>query len=56
MAFLSNYTNSAREALPTHKLYPMGQRMKLGAWNPYFNDIQKMADNGFTCAGPWENT
>lgn len=54
--FLSFYVNPRRDKLPAHRIYPLGQRMMLSAWNPRnINQVNDLHAHGFTAIGPFEN-
>lgn len=54
--FLAYYTNPEREKLPANRIYPLGQKMMLTAWNPKnVSQVNDLHAHGFTAIGPWEN-
>jgi hypothetical protein len=54
--FLAFYTNPEREKLPANRIYPLGQKMMLTAWNPKnVSQVNDLHAHGFTAIGPWEN-
>lgn len=54
--FLKSFVNPEKHRLPANKIYPMGQRMLLTAWNTgNVGQIVEMHNHGFTAIGPFEN-
>lgn len=54
--FLAFHVNPRRDKLPAHRIYPLGQRMMLSAWNPgNVNQVNELHRHGFTAIGPFEN-